>query len=303
MKKGLILFLILSILSSMAGCSLFTPKTKVSEVNLYYPTSEGTVGSEKRTVEAATGADALLTKTITELLKGPADKSLMSTIPEGTYLMDASVKDKVAVLNLSQEFSGFPGVMAEAFALISLVNTSADLPGIEKVLIKVSGGDLISPKGEPYGPLPKYDIESFNREMSAQVITLYFPDDNAMFVVPEERKVYTEGPLEETVMEELLKGPENPDLFPANIPKGAKLLSVEVKDGTAYVDFSKELKTNHSGGSTGEAMTIYPIVSSLTALPNIDKVQFLIEGKKEEILAGHVTFDEPFKRNEDMIKK
>lgn len=303
MKKSLILVLVMSLLLSTVGCSWFTPKAEVIEVNLYFPTDEGTIATEKRSVEVQKGTDTLLTATIHELLKGPEGSKLKSAIPAGTRLLDASVKDKVATLNLSQEFSGFGGVMAEAFALISLVNTSTDLPGIEKALIKVDGEDLVAPSGEAYGALPKYDIQSINRDLMTQVITLYFPDENAMFVVPEEREVVVDRPKEEIVMEELLKGPNDPDLYPVNIPEGTKLLSIEVKEGIAYVDFSKELKEKHSGGSTGEAMTIDPIVNSLTELPNIDKVQFLIEGKKEEVLAGHVTFNEPFERSEDMIKK
>ena len=104
-------------------------------------------------------------------------------------------------------------------------------------------------------------------------------------------------------MKELMKGPETPGLTGLTIPKEARLLSVEVKDEIAYVNFSRELIEKHVGGSTGEMMTIVPIVNSLTELPGIKKVQFLVEGQKEKTLAGHVIFDEPFERSEDWIKR
>jgi len=48
---------------------------------------------------------------------------------------------------------------------------------------------------------------------------------------------------------------------------------------------SKEFVENHIGGSTAELMTINSIVASLTELPGIDKVQFLIEGNVREVLS------------------
>lgn len=303
MKKSLIMVLVLCLLMSTVGCSMFSPKTQEVEVTLYFPTSEGTMGTEKKSIKVSDDADALLTMTITELLKGPEEDHLETAIPQGTRLLDAKVQDGVATLNLSQEFLNFGGVMQEAMALISLVNTSTDLPGIDEVLIKVEGEDLISPSGEPYGTFKKYDIDEINRDLLTETITLYFPNEDAMFLVPEEREVVVDRPKEEIVMEELLKGPESPNLTAVNIPEGTKLLSIKVEDGTAFVDFSKELKENHSGGSTGEAMTIYPIVNTLTQLPDIQRVQFLIEGEEHQELAGHMTFNQPFERNENIIEK
>ena len=71
----------------------------------------------------------------------------------------------------------------------------------------------------------------------------------------------------------------------------------------ATVDFSKELKTKHWGGSTGESMTIMSIVNSLTELPGIEKVQILIEGQKEDTLAGHWDLSSPISRDESIIGK
>lgn len=123
-----------------------------------------------------------------------------------------------------------------------------------------------------------------------------------MYLVPEIRQVVKDKPVEQIIVEQLIKGPEKAGLYPT-IPKGTSLISIEVKDGTAYVNFSEEFKTNHWGGSAGEAMTIYSIVNSLTELPNIKQVMFLIEGREEETLAGHFAFNEPFRRVENIIKR
>lgn len=49
-------------------------------------------------------------------------------------------------------------------------------------------------------------------------------------------------------------------------------------------------------------MALYSIVNTMTELPGIDKVQFLIEGQKREVYI-HAIFDAPFKRNDDIIEK
>ncbi|TYP50864.1 GerMN domain-containing protein [Thermosediminibacter litoriperuensis] len=300
MKKILAVCLLLCLLATLAACA---PGKRTARINLYYNNEDNSkILIEERTVEVPQGK-TLPQVAVEELLKGPKKEGLKSNIPGNTKLLGIKVEDKQATVNFSKEFGSFPGVMAESFAVISVVNTLADLPDIEKVLILVEGKELTAPSGAPYGPLARYDIEKINRDLNKVAVTLYFTDENAMYLEPEVREVERgEKPLEQIVVEELIKGPTKPGLS-RTIPEGTKLLSIEVKDGIAYVNFSKEFKENHWGGSTGEAMTINSVVNSLTELPGIEKVQFLIEGKKEGTLAGHMIFNEPFSRNENIIKK
>ena len=299
MKKTLVILLILSLLVLASACFA---RDKRAEITLYYA-NEGNseVLTEKRTVTIPRDK-SLPQVALEELLKGPETDGLKSTIPDGTKLLELDIKDKIATVNLSGEFTGFPGTMAESMAIISIVNTLTDLDGIEQLRILVEGNDLIAPSGKPYGLLKSYNIQEINRDLNKQVITLYFPDEQAMYVVPEQREVSKDKPIAEIIVEELMKGPKTPGLEPTTIPDGARLLSVEIKDKTAYVNFSSELVEKHVGGSTGEMMTILPIVNSLTELPEVEKVQFLVEGKKVKTLAGHITFDEAFERSENYIK-
>jgi germination protein M len=148
----------------------------------------------------------------------------------------------------------------------------------------------------------KPDISAEPKETKEKV-TLYFGDKEAMYLVPEKREVVVgNNKLEEVVIAELIKGPRNADLF-MTVPKEAKLISVEVVDGVAYVNFNKEFQTKHWGGSAGEAMTLYSITNSLVKLPDIDKVQFLLEGKKQESILGHADTTEPISPTWTMVKE
>ncbi len=133
-------------------------------------------------------------------------------------------------------------------------------------------------------------------------LVLYFADSQAMFLVREDRVVTAdEGDTYESLaLKALIEGPKDEGDC-ATIPEGTKLLGVEVKDGVAYADFSKELKENHWGGSAGETMTIYSIVNTLTESGDIIGVKILVEGQEIETLAGHYDLTQVFERDEDLI--
>lgn len=127
-------------------------------------------------------------------------------------------------------------------------------------------------------------------------LTLYFGNAQADALIKETRVVEKSNvPLELVVLNELIKGPGTPE-GRKTIPAEAKMLSVKVEGGIAYVDFSKELVEKHWGGSAGDSMSIDSIVFSLTEIPAIEKVQLLLEGKKQEAMFGHIATDKPIGR-------
>lgn len=126
---------------------------------------------------------------------------------------------------------------------------------------------------------------------------LYFADEQAMFLVPEKRKIKYEENLPRVLLEEIVKGPQSKELN-ATLPKTTRILSVKVENGVAYVDLSSDFERDYPGGTTGEGMALGSIVQSLTEVEGIYAVQILIEGKKVEVLAkGHVSLNEPLLRH------
>ncbi len=147
-----------------------------------------------------------------------------------------------------------------------------------------------------------------------QSISLYFAEytETESYLVKETREIQTNGNLYKKVVEELIKGPESSNLYPT-IPSNVRVNSVEISDGTATVDFSREIITNldeipHS--SATEIMAIYSIVNTLTEFEEIDRVKITVEGKDSgqidgfyiEDFWGHVGIYEEFTRNEEIIK-
>lgn len=87
------------------------------------------------------------------------------------------------------------------------------------------------------------------------------------------------------------------------IPADAKVRNVYITaKGDAFVDFSSELTTKHTGGSLDELLTVYTIVDALTAnLPAITRVQILIDGKEVDTLAGHVDLRHPLAKSLEWV--
>ena len=79
-----------------------------------------------------------------------------------------------------------------------------------------------------------------------------------------------------------------------------KLVRVTVKDDICYVDFDAEI-LNKPAGITDEAV-VYSIVNSLVELPEINKVQFTINGQKTATFTEGMIFDISFERNLDIVE-
>ena len=91
----------------------------------------------------------------------------------------------------------------------------------------------------------------------------------------------------------LIQGPQ--DNGGSALPPGTRLREIYfAQGGTLYVDFTRELQSNHAGGSRGEIETVYAVVDTLALnFPEVRRVQLLVEGKEIDTLAGHLDTSRP----------
>lgn len=137
-------------------------------------------------------------------------------------------------------------------------------------------------------------------------VTLYFGDPESDFLVAEKREISKRDDVEEEAEEligELARGPKGKLIV--TLPPRTRLLGFQIDErGVARVNFSKELSKDHPGGSSGEMLTVYSVVNSLTRnFPQIKSVQLLIEGRRVETIAGHLSVAHPLRPNPELIKK
>jgi spore germination protein GerM len=110
----------------------------------------------------------------------------------------------------------------------------------------------------------------------------------------------TDNSLEKTVVSELIRGPVSNE-YQRTIPSGAQLISVETTEGVCFVNFSGGFSFKSEEEKFVEKAAVYSVVNSLTRLPNIEKVQILIDGKKPENDTLQL-YSTPLERNEEMIE-
>ena len=139
-------------------------------------------------------------------------------------------------------------------------------------------------------------------DVQTLTVNVYYPNEQGTKLLPSSRKIETGSSKDKytAALESLMKGPTEKGQT-AIFPKKAKLLSVTLKNGTAVVNFSKELQTNFVGGSTGEEMLVGSIVNTLTEFSEVKNVHILIEGKNIETLSGHMDLSVPISRMTNVL--
>jgi germination protein M len=179
----------------------------------------------------------------------------------------------------------FSYIMFNKFIIIPLKEKYKEKPVVSKEV--------------PYEEEKTEEVQTVPGEMIE--VNLYFSDSQAMYLVSEKRKIPQTTSLAKQVVVELIKGPDSSDLY-STIPEGTRVNEVYIADDIVYVDLSEEVFKNHPGGSSGELMTVYSIVNSLTEISPIKGVQILVEGNERNSLVGHVDISMPLLRDEDWIK-
>lgn len=301
-KLKRILSLILScLILVLSGCT-DKNETKI-DVNFYYADSEKTaVNYEEITVKYTNREDPVL-KVMERLLQGPKSSKLYNIIPEGTSINEVVTNNNLVVVDFSKEFitgNDIENILIRA----SVVNTLTSIDGIDNVLILVNGDNLKDKDGNIIGIIKKEDIvldEELTKETDMYV-KLYFAEPDYGMLGAEGREItVSQNELTEMrIVKELLKGPGKKD-HKKTIPDETKILSVETKDGTCFVNLSQEFISRNQGGISSQTLSVYSIVNSLTELNSVDKVQFLIEGQKVETFIDMI-FNEPFVRDDGLIR-
>lgn len=131
---------------------------------------------------------------------------------------------------------------------------------------------------------------------SSERIVYVVPSDGTQKLKAVKTKItFTANRIGQSLAQEVLK--QNAK----NLPAGVKVLGLEVKDGLAKLNLSKEF-VQKGQGENALTMTVYALVNTLTEIPEIKKVQFLSEGKPIEVL-GQMDLTDPLTRAKDYLSK
>jgi germination protein M len=118
-----------------------TEANTVIRTKLYFANKEGDALVEYLTEIDYTGTESIEDLVIQQLINGPTEIGMYSTIPEGTVLLNSSKSDGICTVDFNENYlDKLPGIRVDV-AIYSVVNTLIELPGsdIKKVQFTING--------------------------------------------------------------------------------------------------------------------------------------------------------------------
>lgn len=299
-RKAIAVIIVLIIL---IPCSVLLYDSAIAsgeeKVEFYYMTSDGSMKPVEKNIRGENMEDTLVTVLHT-LKEGPKIEGVSPSVPEDVDFLSVGLVNNIAIIDVSEEYRNMKNI-EEVICRSSIVWTLTSLDAVDGVKITVEGAPLLSGTGEELGPMNRNNVVIHGGEISAElteyaILTLYFANADGTDLAVEERvvEVNSNQTREKTILEQLIAGPVEKDCV-GTIPAETKIRDVTTtNDGTCYVNLSEDFVVKHGGGKKEELLTVYSIVNSLCELDHIDRVQFLIEGKKLDEFKGNLQFKTPF---------
>jgi len=296
------------LLISLAGCG-----RSEKEYKGYYiyctDTNETKVEGEKYTPKNK-DMDGLIKEFLRQMDREPENISLKKAIPENVTLDDYAVNSEGDLcLYWTASYGNYTGI-SEILRRAAIVKTLCQVPGVETVEFYVAGQPLTDSNMNAVGFMTADSfIDNTGKEAYTQNTTLmvYFSNKSGTKLkkVPVETTYDATIPLEQLAVDQLIAGPaaikdvSGTELL-KTIPDGTKINKISVKENTCYLDLTEDFMEKRPDIS--DSVAIYSVVNTLTELPNINKVQFSIEGEQVMLYNDYVGFGEPFETNLDIVQ-
>ncbi|MGD0021379.1 MAG: GerMN domain-containing protein [Smithellaceae bacterium] len=150
---------------------------------------------------------------------------------------------------------------------------------------------------------PPVDMDSLKKK-EKEIAVIYFSDPQERFLMPEKRYVIKEedSALQaKEIVKALLEGSK--EGLVNTFPSGVTVRDVSMdEEGTAFVNFNKNLTKLHPGGSTAEMASIYSLTNSITEnVPEVKKVKIFMEGKELPSIKGHISTKNAFRPDPELL--
>ncbi|MFA9378102.1 MAG: GerMN domain-containing protein [Lachnotalea sp.] len=301
MNKSKIAIICAIIAFVLVGCG--NKQSEVSQYNMYYVNKDETkIVQEPYTPQSTSTAD-VVDEFLLKLDENPENANYKKAKPDSVKLLNHSLEDKQVYLTFDEGYYDMSNV-TEVLFRASMVRMLTQIPGVEFVSFYINDKPLMDVNENVVGIMTAKnfiddigdEINSFERTQ----LTLYFANEDGTKLIETLVDVVYSSNIsnEKLIIKKLIKGPSTDKVYPT-VPPDTKLLSVSIKDGVCYVNFDEGfLKQTYE---VIESIPVYSVVNSLLELPNINKVQILINGETNITYREAINFDTAFERNLDII--
>ncbi len=301
MKKGFMVLCLLICILSLVGCD----KQEITEnaISVYYVSNSETKIEKHAYSLQATEVEAQMEELFQMLSTVSIKKEYKPPLSYGFRITSYELNDGKLMIHMDEKYKELT-VTQEVLVRASIVRTLTQLPEISFVAIRVNGEPLYDAVGKMVGWMnadqfvenPGKEINSYEEVQ----LKLYFANEEGTGLIETTRKkeYNTNISLEKLIVEELIKGPNGTGIYPTINPD-TKVANVTVKDNICYVNLDETFLAQLY--QVTPDVTIYSIVNSLTGLPNVHKVQILLNGETALTYREKYELSTYFERNLDII--
>lgn len=300
-RNWLLVWGILLILTACSGKSQNGEKI----YQIYYVDS-GTTGLESESyvsTEAHEQIEGKVRELLSCLKSGGEDGTYKSPISEGIEVKSMEMKDGNLSLFFTAAYNSKNGI-EEILSRAAIVKTLCQIEGVQTVEFYIEDQPLMV--NDVAVGLMTADsflegIEDSKASQEKNVVLYFSGEDGRMLHQLTTKVTYNAAePLAQLLVERIIQGPETDALIPT-VPENTTLNSITIRDNICYVDLSQEF--NELLPNVKSDVVVYSIVNTLCELPNVNKVQFTIEGEQQEKYGEMTGFHGLLERNLDVVYK
>ena len=298
MKRAITLILCLSL--ALCACSteqFLEPGTFFyHRADIGYQGSEGVVAPETRELS---GISNDLNAIVALYCSGPLDPALKSPLPPDTALLSSSLHDEVLTLRFNAALAQLTGTEL-TIAAGCLAKTFLPLAGA-KELVLTADDTLLGGDTALTVKLEDLSLRDDSLDLLHAEYPVYYASMDRRHLIRETVTIRHASPEELTMqlLEQLLTPPTGTTLRSA-LPDGTRFLSVTVANGLCTVDVSREFESRRFYAMSAQCLSLLSVVNTLTALEEIDRVEFTVEGDLL-IRYGSLSITAPLVRDERCV--
>lgn len=279
MKKLTVFLLILAMAASCFGCQ---PQELRSPGNFYYyrndtafSGTDGVIAPEQRELA---GMEDDLSAILALYCAGPLSRDFENPLPDDCPVPTYTLDGDTLYLHFSEEFAVLSGLELTMTAGC-LARTFLELTGAEKLILTARGA-LLGGETSMTLTLDQLGLRDDSQDRLHGEHTVYYTGTDRRYLVGHSISLdlSVREELPGRLLEQMLAVPSGTGLRSV-LPPGTRILSITTEDGLCTVDLSREFETRRFFSHTEQLLSLMGIVNTLTNLPEIDRVEFTIEGE------------------------